>query len=434
MTRPVLAIDQGTSSTKAIVVCPERGVLAAASAPVRPMSSADGSVEVDPAELLTSVLDAGRRAVAQAGEPISAVGLANQGETVLAWEPTTGRPLTTAISWQDRRAQSICDELADRAESLRRISGLPLHPYFAAPKMAWIRRHLTQDGVVTTSDSWLVHRLTGEFLTDAATAGRTALLDLDAVWWSTEAVAAFGLDGEQLPRIVDTMGLVAHTPAFGPPVPLTALLPDQQAALLAADVTEPGPAKCTYGTGAFLLAHTGSTARRPLTELAACVAWRFRGRTSYCLDGQALAAGSAVQRLVERGVIAGAADLDRVGAADTDAGQAVRAPCDSVAAQIAAVAEDVGAELGRPLNRLHADGGLSRSALLMQAQADLVQIPVAVSAYSDGTVLGMAAATRLGLDPSLELADVVPQWRAAAVYEPRITADEARSRRSAAGR
>lgn len=186
-----------------------------------------------------------------------AVGLANQGETVLAWDPATGRPLTDAIVWQDRRAEALCAELAPHAPSLREKTGLPLDPYFAAPKMAWIRRHLTRRGVVTTSDVWLVHRLTGAFVTDAATAGRTQLLDLDTTRWSDAALDAFGLAGERLPEVVDADTHVGTTTAFGPALPLTGLLVDQQAALLAQSVTEPGTAKCTYGTGAFLLAQTG---------------------------------------------------------------------------------------------------------------------------------------------------------------------------------
>lgn len=229
--------------------------------PVHPREGPGGLVEVDPAELYGSVVRAGRQALAEAGEPVAAVGLANQGETVLAWDRATGRPLTAALVWQDRRAASVCAELAPHAEALRRLTGLPLDPYFAAPKMTWLRR-LTREGTVTTSDVWLVHRLTGAYVTDAATAGRTQLLDLDRVAWSGTALGIFGLDGEDLPEIVDCDTLVGTTTAFGPELPLTGLLVDQQAALLAQRVTEPGTAKCTYGTGAFLLAQTGPQPRR----------------------------------------------------------------------------------------------------------------------------------------------------------------------------
>ncbi|MFF8831043.1 FGGY family carbohydrate kinase [Streptomyces sp. NPDC015131] len=467
MTGPVLAVDQGTSGTKALVICPERGVIGSGTAPVRTRNLPGGRVEADPRELLGSVTDAGRRALADAGEPVVAVGLANQGETVLAWDPATGEPLTDAIIWQDKRAESVCAGLAPHAEELRRATGLPVDPYFAAPKMAWIRRHLTREGVVTTSDSWLVHRLTGgaAFVTDAATAGRTQLLGLDEAAWSARALELYGLAGERLPRVVDAAGPVAGTRAFGAEVPLTGLLVDQQAALLAQGALEPGAAKCTYGTGAFLLAQTGGRPRRGDSGLVSCVAWRLGGRTSYCLDGQVYTAASAVRWLTGLGVIAGPGDLDRVGATapdtggvtfvpslaglaapwwrgdvrgsvtglglDTTAGHLVRALCEGIAAQVVELAGAAERDLGTPLGALRVDGGLTRSALLMQTQADLLQRPVEVSALPDATALGVGALARLGLDPRLPLPAVVPAWRPSAVYEPRVSAGEAAGRMGA---
>ncbi|MEV8625371.1 FGGY family carbohydrate kinase [Streptomyces sp. NPDC051079] len=462
MTGPVLAVDQGTSGTKALVVCPERGVIGSGFAPVHPRALPGGLVEVDPRELYDSVVAAGRAALTAAGEPVVAVGLANQGETVLAWDPATGAPLTDALVWQDRRAADLCAELAAHEAELKRITGLPLDPYFAAPKMAWIRRSLTGAGVVTTSDAWLVHRLTGAFVTDAATAGRTGLLDLDTTAWSGHALDVFGLGGERLPRVVDCDTPVGTTTAFGPPLPLTGLLVDQQAALLAQDVTEPGAAKCTYGTGAFLLAQTGHVPRRGDFGLVSCVAWRLRDRTSYCLDGQVFTAASAVRWLTGLGVIAGAADLDTVGGAvpdaggvtfvpalaglaapwwrgevrgsltglglDTGPGQLVRALCEGIAAQVVELAGAAAADLGAPLTTLRVDGGLTRSALLMQTQADLLQRPVEVSALPDATALGVAAVARLGHSPGLAVHEAVPEWKPSAVYEPRITPAEAAER------
>jgi len=462
MTGPVLAIDQGTSGTKALVICPERGVIGSGSAPVRPRYGPGGAVETDPAELLASVVEAGQRALAESGGTVDAVGLANQGETVLAWDPETGRPLTGAIVWQDRRAAGICAELAHRCDELKQLTGLPLDPYFAAPKMAWIRRELTREGVVTTSDAWLVHRLTGAFVTDAATAGRTQLLDLDRVTWSPAALDIHGLGDERLPEVVDAAGDFGTTSAFGGDLPLTGLLVDQQAALLAQSALDPSVAKCTYGTGAFLLAGTGTTPCRGAGGLVSCVAWRFGGRTSYCLDGQVYTAASAVRWLTDLGVIAGPADLDPVGATvpdsggvtfvpalaglaapwwrgdlrgsvtglglDTSAGHLVRALCEGIAAQVVELADAVAADRGAPLSVLRVDGGLTRSALLMQTQADLLQRPVEVSALPDVTALGVGAVARMGADPALPLDRAVPGWKPAAVYEPRIGPDEAAAR------
>ena len=465
MTRAVLAVDQGTSGTKALVICPERGVLGTGFAEVRPRYLPGGLVETDPRALYDSVVAAGRQALAEAGEPVTALGLANQGETVLAWDPATGRPLTDALVWQDRRAASVCVELTEHGDELRRLTGLPLDPYFAAPKMAWIRRRLTREGVVTTSDAWLVHRLTGAYVTDAATAGRTQLLDLDRTEWSPRALDLYGLSAEHLPEVVDVAQPVGVTRAFGPEIPVTGLVVDQQAALLAQRVTAPGGAKCTYGTGAFLLAHTGGTPRRGSSGLVSCVAWRIGGRTSYCLDGQVYTAASAVRWLTGLGVIGGPADLDRVGGTvpdsggvtfvpalaglaapwwrgdvrgsltglglDTAPGHLVRALCEGLAAQVAELADAAAADLGTPLDVLRVDGGLTRSALLMQTQADLLQRPVEASPLPDATALGAGALARLGADPGLTPADVLPDGKPAAVYEPRVPAGRAAERRSA---
>ncbi|MFB6813377.1 FGGY family carbohydrate kinase [Streptomyces sp. NPDC056347] len=465
MTGPVLAVDQGTSGTKALVICPERGVIASASVPVSVRHGSAGAVETDPAALLGSVVEAGRRALREAGEPVRAVGLANQGETVLAWDPATGRPLTDAIVWQDRRSAGLCAGLADYEEELTRLTGLPLDPYFAAPKMAWIRRELTREGVVTTTDAWLVHQLTGAFVTDAATAGRTQLLDLEQVGWSPRALDIFGLGDERLPDVVDCDGTVGTTTAFGGELPLTGLLVDQQAALLAQNALDPGNAKCTYGTGAFLLAQTGPAPRRGTTGLVGCVAWRLGGRTAYCLDGQVYTAASAVDWLAGLGVISGAADLDPVGRTVPDSGgvtfvpalaglaapwwrgdlrgsltglglgttrgHLVRALCEGIAAQVVELTEAVATDLGAPLTSLRVDGGLTRSELLMQTQADLLQRPVEVSALPDATALGIGAVARLGLDPHLTVREAVPDWKPAAVYEPRIGADRAAERLAA---
>ncbi|MFE9040203.1 FGGY family carbohydrate kinase [Streptomyces sp. NPDC007818] len=459
---PVLAVDQGTSGTKALVLCPLRGVLGTGTAAVEPRHLPGGRVEVDPGELYGSVVAAGRAALAEAGVPVVAVGLANQGETVLAWDPATGEPLTDALVWQDRRAAGLCAELAPHEEELTALTGLPVDPYFAAPKMAWIRRHATGAGVVTTSDAWLVHRLTGAFVTDAATAGRTGLLDPAAVAWSAPALDLYGLGGERLPRIVDCDEPVGTTTAFGPRLPLTGLVVDQQAALLAQSATAPAAAKCTYGTGAFLLARTGPVPRRTTTGLVGCVAWRLRGRTEHCLDGQVYTVASAVRWLTDLGVVSGAGDLDAVGGSvpdsggvtfvpalaglaapwwrgeargtltglglDTGRGQLVRALVEGIAAQVVELAAAAATDRGGPLDSLRADGGLTRSALLMQTQADLLQLPVEVAALPDATALGVGAMARLGHEPGLTVPEAVPPWKPSAVYEPAISADEAAER------
>lgn len=209
----ILAIDQGTSATKALLVRPDGTVAGEAERPLRTTSPEPGRVELDPSDLLDSVLEAGRAALAGARPDV--VALANQGETVLAWDRATGRPLSPCLVWQDRRAASVCDRLRDHAERLTELTGLPLDPYFSAPKMAWLREQGITGGVVTTSDTWLLHRLTGEFVTDAATASRSLVFDLAERRWSDEAWEIFGLAGEYRPRVVRSDDIVGVTSAFG---------------------------------------------------------------------------------------------------------------------------------------------------------------------------------------------------------------------------
>ena len=459
----VLAVDQGTSGTKAVVVAPGRGVVGSAEVVVRPSFGAGGSVEQDPLALLESVVEAGRAALARAGVPVVAVGLANQGETVLAWDRATGRPTSPMVVWQDRRSADLCDRLREHADRLANVTGLALDPYFAAPKMAWLREQGYRDGVVTTSDAWLVHQLTGAFVTDASTASRTLLLDLDSVDWSAEAVDVFGLAIDDLPDVVACSAPVGETTAFGgPAVPLTGLVVDQQAALLAEGCVEVGSAKCTYGTGAFLLAQVGPVPVRSTAGLPTSVAWQVAGVTDYCLDGQVYTVASAVRWLTDLGVIGGADDLDRLGSTvegpggvvlvpslaglgapwwrpeargaitglglETTSAHLVRALCEGIAAQVADLATAVASDLGRALTTLRVDGGLTRSRVLMQTQADLLQVPVEVYASPDATALGAAAFARLGHDPRLTLADAVEAWQPAATYEPQVGPDEAAER------
>ncbi len=458
----ILAIDQGTSATKALVVSRERGVLAEAEVHVHPRTVGDGGVEQDPEELWRSVVSAGRAALARAGEAVAAVGLANQGETVLAWERATGKPLSAAISWQDRRATAICERLRRHAERLQALTGLPLDPYFAAPKLRWLREHGTPDGVCTTTDAWLLHRLTGAYVTDAATASRTLLLDLDAVAWSGEACEVFEVDPESLPRIVDCAVPIGEASVFGVAVPVAGLAVDQQAALFAQACLQTGEAKCTYGTGAFLLTTVGRRARRSRSGLVSSVAWRLGGETTYCLDGQVYTVGAAVDWLQQLGLIDAPRDLDQLGgqvrdsrgvvfvpslaglaapfwrptargafvglSLATERAHLIRAVIDGIAAQVAWLARAVDGDLGKPLVRLRVDGGLTRSHLLMQTQADLLQVPVEVYPSPNATALGVAAFARLGVGDARGAEEVVGGWSPAATFEPRISADEAESR------
>lgn len=454
----VLAIDQGTSGTKAIVVDPDAGVVAVAEVSIRPSYLPGGRVEQDPAELLESVLAAGRQAMSSAQRPVGTVSLANQGETVLVWDPRSGTPSGPAISWQDGRGAEVCRELAEHREWIALRTGLVLDPYFSAPKMAWLRRH-GPAGVITTTDTWLLHHLTGEFVTDVSTASRSLLLDLDSVAWDAELTDTFGLADEPLPRIAACDENIGVTGVFGPPMEVGGLIVDQQAALLAQGCWTPGTAKCTFGTGAFLLANTGSGAPRSTAGLTTSVAWRVAGETDYCIDGQVFTAGSAVRWLVDLGLVRSAADIDRAVADDpggvlcvpalaglaapwwrsdatasftgmslsTGPGELVLAVVQGIAAQVAALTDCVATDLGAPLTGLCVDGGLTRCAALMQSVADLTQLPVQVYPSENATALGVAALGRLACGTATSLADAVPAWSAVTRYEPRWSADRGRA-------
>ncbi len=451
----ILAIDQGTSGTKALLVDGDGTVIATAERPLRPSYGTGGSVEQDPGAMLASVREAGLEACG--GVPPDIVALANQGESVLAWDPQSGRPHTPVIVWQDSRAQGVCDRLADRADAIAARTGLVLDPYFSAPKMTWVRENRTREGVVTTTDAWLVHALTGALVTDATTASRSLLVDVDTVTWDPTLLDDFGLGDEQLPRLVRCDEIVGTTTMFGGEVPVGGLIVDQQAALLAESCLELGQAKCTYGTGAFLLAQAGDRAVRSASGLSTSVAWDVDGSRRWCLDGQVFTAASAVRWLVDIGLLADAAQLDAACAPDaggvlavpalaglgapwwqpqatasfhalslaTTSAELVRAVVEGIAAQVAVLCAAMERDLGAAMPALRVDGGLTRSRVLLQAQADLLQVPVEVYPTPDATALGAAALARRALEPGLSLEQAVGSWTPTAVVEPQWSADRA---------
>jgi glycerol kinase len=452
----VLAIDQGTSSTTALVVAADGAILGQASVALAVDSGADGRVEFDPEALLESVVAAGRDALARARVPVAAVGIGNQGESVVCRSPDW-RAAGPGISWQDRRAATVTAPLAAHGDRLTQITGLPLDPYFTGPKLAGAT---AGPGIAVPVDAWVVHRLTGEYVTDSATASRSLLLDLDSGEWSSEACGLFGIDADDLPTVMPNAAHFGETEAFGPKLPVTGLCVDQQAALFAERCLAPGETKCTYGTGAFVLAAAGNHARRSGSGLAACIAWRLGSRTDYCLDGQVYTAGAAVDWLSRIGVIRDAAELDtlcgtRPPAADeplfvaalaglgapwwrpqargsfsglslaSGRGELARALVWGIAAQIAVLVNAMESDLAAPCTVLRVDGGLTRSSTLLQAQADLLQTAVEVYPSTEATALGIAGFARLGAGLARSPEDALAPWSPAAVVEPAIGPDQA---------
>lgn len=460
--RHVLAIDQGTSGTKAVVVDVTGAVLSSAEVAHAPRHLGAGGVEHDPERLWDAVVTTGRRALDAAGLPagaVAAVALANQGETVLAWDRATGRPLSDAVVWQDRRAVTVTDALRARgyAEPLARRTGLVLDPYFSAPKLRWLRDEVTTEGVVTTTDAWLVHRMCGAFVTDVSTASRSMLTALeDPTRWDEDLLATFGLADEPLPAIVASDDVVGTTDVFGPTLPVTGLVVDQQAALLAQGCWDAGTAKCTFGTGAFLLVQTGTTPVLSPGGLTTSAAWRLREETRFCVDGQVYTAASAVDWLAGLGVLGSAAEVDAVAAADaggvqfvpaltglaapwwqpnasasltglrlgTGRAEVVRAVVEGVAASVAHLLALVRAE-GTEVRSLRVDGGLTRSTVLVQALADRAQVPVERHRSEHATAVGAAVAAHLALDPTLTPAAALPRGADPSPVLPRWSPDRA---------
>jgi glycerol kinase len=456
-----LAIDQGTSATKAIVLDDTRGVLADVDVPVAGIVYRGDAVEVDPLALWESIVTAGLGALQECDHPgVDVVGVGNQGETVLAWRRSTGVPVTPALVWQDRRASVVTQTLTEGAARLQAITGLPLDPYFAAPKMTWLRAHLLDpdlradpDVVVTTIDAWVLHRMTGRFVTDAATASRTLLLDVASREWSPLACDAFGIALQSLPEVIACDASIGTTTVFGSEVPVRSAIVDQQAALFAQACRARGDAKCTYGTGAFLLANVGDFPTASTAGLATSVAWQLTdGPTAYCVDGQVYAVGAAVRWLERLGVIDGPADVDALGGSVTDSAgvqfvpslagvgapdwqptargaflglslaatnaHLTRAVAEGIAAQVTLLVRAIEHDLGGRLQTLRVDGGLTRSRVVMQSQADLLGIPVVVYPHRCATAIGIG---ELALGSTME-------WTPTEVFEPALPDDVAAER------
>ena len=335
----LLAVDQGTTGTTALVLDAEGGLRGKGYAPVGQRYPRPGWVEQDPMELWQSVLLAAGRAMESGGvtaRELLALGVTNQRETTLLWERSSGRPVCPAVVWQCRRTAAICAALrADGLEELvRRRTGLLLDPYFSGPKVKWLLdsdpelRGRAERGELAfgTVDSWLVWNLTGgrAHVTDASNASRTLLLDLDKVAWDSELLEALSVPAGLLPRIVPSAGVVGETVAQAPipaGLPIAGIAGDQQAALVGQGCFAPGQAKSTYGTGCFLLVQAGAERPHPQQGILATIAWQIGETTSYALEGSVFIAGAAVQWLRdELGIIGSAEETESLARSVDDTG------------------------------------------------------------------------------------------------------------------
>ena len=455
----IVAIDQGTSGTKALVIGESGEVLSRGYAHLDLQHGAPGVSECAAEDLWQSIVKAVQQALAGCTEKITAVGLANQGESILAWDKNNGAALSQVIIWQDSRSASLCDERRAHSDLILAKSGLALDPYFVAPKMVWLRDRVPT-GVITTTDTWIIARLTGKFVTDVSTASRTLLFDLHTRSWSTELADIWGLDIADLPELINNdvvIGEICHPDLEElRGVLLAGAMVDQPAALLAENCFAPGQAKCTYGTGAFLLTNIGAAPKISAHGLATSLAWNIRGESAYYLDGQVFTAATAVQWLVDNDLLASAEAIDSLpdargvmaapGFAGYGAplwkphatasiagltlshgkGEIARAMVDGIAAQVADLLGAIAAD-GVAVKELRVDGGLTQSHTLMQMQADLAQVNIEVYPHPDATAMGVANLAAMATNSALNLGDFASAWRPSERYSPTWSADRAQS-------
>ncbi len=476
----VLAIDQGTTSSRAIVFDPQGRPLASAGRPLVCRYPHPGWVEQDAEEIWDGVVESARQALSEAGmaaTDLTAVGVTNQRETTLLWDRATGKALAPAIVWQDRRTADACEALrAQGAEDrVGALTGLLLDPYFSATKLAWLLDHVegaraaAEDGRLAfgTVDSFLLWRLTGgeRHATDVTNASRTMLLDIHDQTWSDELLAMFGVPRAVLPEVLDCAADFGTVTAdiLGAEVPIRGVAGDQQAAAFGQACFEPGMLKCTYGTGAFALLHTGVAALRSTNRLLGTIGYRLGGETSYALEGSIFSAGSVVQWMRDELKLFGDAaeseglarsasgghgvylvpaftglgapywDPHARGALfgmtrDTNAADIVRAGLESVGFQTRDLLTALAADGAAAPTTLRVDGGMVANDWMAQFLADILDLPVERPQVTETTALGAAWLAGLGSGLQTSLDDISQRWSRERRFEPTMSEDERLSR------
>jgi glycerol kinase len=481
----LLALDQGTSSSRAIVFHRDGRPVAVAQRELQPVYPQPGWVEHDPEAIWTSQLAVAREALSQAGlvaSDIAAVGITNQRETTVLWNRQTSRPIANAIVWQDRRTEPLCAQLRAQdgvADQVRRSTGLVVDPYFSATKIRWLLDHVPGAHLAAaqgelafgTVDSWLLWRLTrGQVhATDVSNASRTMLFDIRHQVWDHELLKLLHIPDSLLPQVFPSAHGFGETAPewFGAPIPIAGIAGDQQAALFGQACFQPGLAKNTYGTGCFLLMHTGEQLQTSANGLIATAAAQPGAVPQYALEGSVFVGGAVVQWLRDGlNAIRSSAEVQALAESVPDAGgvmmvpaftglgapywnadargtivgltrgtglaQIARAALESIAFQSAALlqamARDTLAAGGRPLTELRVDGGACVNDLLMQFQADLLGIPVVRPRVTETTALGAAYLAGLGVGIYAGLDELAAQWQVDRVFTPTLSRDRAAER------
>jgi glycerol kinase len=468
----ILALDQGTTSSRAIVFDEEGAIRAVAQREFPQIFPRAGWVEHDPAEIWTSQISVAVEALGRASitpRDVAAVGITNQRETTVVWERESGRPVYNAIVWQDRRTADLCERLkAEGAEPLvRERTGLVLDPYFSGTKIAWLldnvpgARAKAEAGKLAfgTVDSWLLWNLTGGQLhaTDPSNASRTLLFDIHEGDWDDELLKLLRVPRAMLPEVrasSETLGEVTTKLGLGG-ARLAGVAGDQQAALFGQLCTAPGLTKNTYGTGCFMLQMTGEKAPASKNKLLTTVAWKRGGKTEYALEGSVFVGGAVVQWLRDGlGLIRSSADVEALATSvpdnggaflvpafaglgaphwdpyargalvgltrGTSAGHVARAALESIAYQVADLLDAMEADAGVRLSELRVDGGAAGNGLLMQFQADLLGVPVARPVVTETTALGAAYLAGLAVGYWKSIDEIARQRRVDRVFEPQM--------------
>lgn len=472
MAKYVIALDQGTTSSRAILFDSEGNVCGVEQEEYPQIYPQSAWVEHNPEDIWQSQLCVAQRLLTSRKidpREIASLGITNQRETTILWDRRTGIPVSNAIVWQDRRTSNYCGELIrqDLQHLFRSKTGLPLDPYFSGTKVRWILENVAgvrdraERGEIAfgTVDSFLLWRLTGGRVhaTDVSNASRTLLYNIHTQGWDDEILGILGIPHSLLPTVLPSSHHFGETNAefFGSPILISGIAGDQQAATFGQACHTPGMAKNTYGTGSFLLLNTGTEPKASQHGLLTTILWRLDAKTTYALEGSVFVTGAAVQWLRdELQIIQSAEEIEALASSVPDTGgvyfvpafaglgtphwdayargtllgltrgtgraHIARATLEAVCYQSRDVLEAMEADSGTPLTELRVDGGMTRNALLLQMQADILGIPVVRPAVTETTALGAAYLAGLASGFFKDTAQIASQWRADRVFEPTI--------------
>lgn len=476
----LLALDQGTTSSRAIIFNKHGQVQATAQREIHIKTPHSGWIEQDAQEIWTTQIAVVQQALASAhilAKDIKAIGLTNQRETTVVWDKRNSKPLAPAIIWQDRRATEWCNQLTQQnlLDKIQHKTGLRIDPYFSAGKLVWLLenvdglRELAKQGHVAfgTVDSWLMWNLTqgAEHVIEASNASRTMLMNLQTQSWDEELLELFNIPHSVLPKIISSDSYIADTATglLGANIPITGILGDQQSALFGQSCFDVGMAKNTYGTGCFMLFNTGHQVQFSQNKLLSTLAWQCQNQTSYALEGSVFMAGAIVQWLRDGlGIIQNSSEVEALACQvkDTDGvvlvpaftglgaphwdsearallcgmsrgtnkGHIARAALESIAFQVSDVLMAMQADISHPLKELRVDGGASRNDMLMQFQADILNVPVLRPKMLESTAWGAAAMAGLKAGVFSNLSEISQSWQLDRAFEPNMNTDHRQSR------